>query len=1034
MNNRRIYLDFRMNINVIDVKFIILYNAKEKVDLEFSYNKPNLSILLDEGIYTDNWKLIIGYKDNNEIFKKEHLGDLNVAKVFTESIEDNLETIELKKNGDELFIDVKSKNRAKVTTDTELRNTRPVPKKIKVMNLIDNDNYYDIQLDKKSSYEEYRLESLVFKNRNKELKEEVLSEANYMGNNTYRFKKLPSKYLKINDVWNLFVRIHIEEISEYKDIRLFSEENIGISYSLNTAKNKEGVFFNSRLYVTNDNYISYVLHDYSPVVELKEVSINRNKQIECLLLPTYSGEHKFNVIIRHRKSGLEQILAYKIDKQGLINVNYSIDYQKTINIHGIWDFYITYNNQANKLIYKRIKANKEPKYNYLNTNIFINGLDTNSVRFYSTADQEASLYVDDPIMRLYSIKDSEEKIEIHGSFQSELLERGNKIKAIAYIDRLPCLTEISGNRGDFFEFQVEASKKDLVKDIIYPDSELKASLILKLDNKSYNLDLVNLVEDYKASRYMKYPAFSIDETIEVQPVFNQNSLYFKPVYNGKANVLNISRKGIIFSHSIQRNNGNKFLIGVFDNGNFIPFTNYFPINKERAKIKVKWNTNNKFIENLPVGGSLKQLYLISEKEEFYPINIDNKNLDFYLGYSIEDSYVQLSFKQRSKKLFIQINSVVTRINWKYKLKFYTAKLLVELSLNKKKTWIAGENLGLSMGDNGYLFYLSAKRENINEDVKYIYRPNIHSEVLSDKDLIKYDSFKHFLSYFRSQYLIVSHGIRDVLPSIYHHNKKNEKPVIYLQHGITAFKKLGFNSNSYNGMLKKMIVCSTREEKLFVNKMKFKRKQMANTGFVRYDYLVDESNNQEEKIIFIMPTWRDWLVNNESDFVKSKYYAYYSELLNSGKLNNLLKANKVKIKFLPHIEIRLRYMHLFKSNLSNIEIVDSKKESIQSLIKKSSLMVTDYSSVCFDFAYLNKPVIFFQFDLDEYLANRGSFVNMYTELFGPSVKSLEELIRQIRLSLNSAFTIEPIYAEIVNQYIQHHDKNNFQRIYKIIKEN
>ncbi len=182
----------------------------------------------------------------------------------------------------------------------------------------------------------------------------------------------------------------------------------------------------------------------------------------------------------------------------------------------------------------------------------------------------------------------------------------------------------------------------------------------------------------------------------------------------------------------------------------------------------------------------------------------------------------------------------------------------------------------------------------------------------------------------------------------------------------------------------------------------------------------------------MPTWRDWLVQDEDNFKHSDFFKYYYKLLNDKDLSDFLISHNIVLKFLPHIEMLRRYGDYFKSELPNIEIVDSHTESIQDLIKSSSLLVTDYSSVAFDFAYLNKPIIFFQFDVEEYMNQRGAFINFNKDLFGDRCKDYEELKTSLIKTVENNYSNNPFYRERANQFFDFHDDENFLRTYQGIK--
>lgn len=183
----------------------------------------------------------------------------------------------------------------------------------------------------------------------------------------------------------------------------------------------------------------------------------------------------------------------------------------------------------------------------------------------------------------------------------------------------------------------------------------------------------------------------------------------------------------------------------------------------------------------------------------------------------------------------------------------------------------------------------------------------------------------------------------------------------------------------------------------------------------------------------MPTWREWLVNGNREFSDSLYYTEYRRLLTDKSLNDYLVKKNMEIKFLPHIEMRQQFSADFTTELSNITMVNTDEVSIQEMIKNSSLLITDYSSVAFDFSYLYKPVLFFQFDLNEYLSYRGSYINMNRELFGPLSKEYSDLKKEIIKQIDNNFVIDQKYQNKAELFFDHHDKNNFDRAYNTIRK-
>ncbi|WP_052794937.1 CDP-glycerol glycerophosphotransferase family protein [Campylobacter jejuni] len=159
-----------------------------------------------------------------------------------------------------------------------------------------------------------------------------------------------------------------------------------------------------------------------------------------------------------------------------------------------------------------------------------------------------------------------------------------------------------------------------------------------------------------------------------------------------------------------------------------------------------------------------------------------------------------------------------------------------------------------------------------------------------------------------------------------------------------------------------------------NHYKFSTKEVVLTGLARWDALV-KNNVLNTKQILIMPTWREYLSGKmqkygirakNPDFTKSLYFQKWQEFLCSKELENLAKKYEYSVVFIPHPQVRI-YLEDF--NLPSY-IITSYKTSLQELFCKSSLMITDYSSVAFEMAILNKSVLYYQFDKDEFFAKHS----------------------------------------------------------------
>lgn len=95
------------------------------------------------------------------------------------------------------------------------------------------------------------------------------------------------------------------------------------------------------------------------------------------------------------------------------------------------------------------------------------------------------------------------------------------------------------------------------------------------------------------------------------------------------------------------------------------------------------------------------------------------------------------------------------------------------------------------------------------------------------------------------------------------------------------------------------------------------------------------------------------------------------------------------------------------------------------------MITDYSSVAFDFAYIKKPLIYYQ--NDDYHYEKGYF-DYETMGFGDIIQTEEELIDKIIEYIENNCQMEEKYQKRVDKFFKYTDKNNSKRVYEWILKN
>ena len=109
------------------------------------------------------------------------------------------------------------------------------------------------------------------------------------------------------------------------------------------------------------------------------------------------------------------------------------------------------------------------------------------------------------------------------------------------------------------------------------------------------------------------------------------------------------------------------------------------------------------------------------------------------------------------------------------------------------------------------------------------------------------------------------------------------------------------------------------------------------------------------------------------------------------------------------------------------------ESYQELLKNSSVLITDFSSLFFDFAYLKKPVIYFHPENDNYHYERSWF-DSEIMAFGKVLKTPEEVLEKLNEYVENNCEMEEEYKRKVVNFFTNVDKNNCKRVYDWILEN
>lgn len=368
---------------------------------------------------------------------------------------------------------------------------------------------------------------------------------------------------------------------------------------------------------------------------------------------------------------------------------------------------------------------------------------------------------------------------------------------------------------------------------------------------------------------------------------------------------------------------------------------------------------------------------------------------------------------------------------------YVVAYIISRFYTNENIWLLSER-GTDARDNSYCFFIFLM--NNSSDAKpYFAITNDSPDKCRLKsfsnNLVEYGSFLHYVVYCRAKVLISTHiyGYAPVpslfqrLDRIFHINEG--KFCIMLQHGITKdyIPSLNFSNTKVD-----LMVCGAKPEYDYMQyAFGYPKENVQYLGFCRFDSL--KLGKSEDRIILVMPTWRRWLTEN--NIANSEYINVYNELINNKTILYLLREYDYKLVFYPHHEIQ-PYIELLRVDVPNDRVIvaDKYHYDVQDLLNQSSVLITDYSSVFFDFAYMRKPVIFYQFDQKRYrTAHYAEGYFRYEDSFGPVVLYINDLIDQIRSLIIEGCLLKNQYEEKCNEFFPLTDHNNCRRTYSYIKD-
>lgn len=448
-------------------------------------------------------------------------------------------------------------------------------------------------------------------------------------------------------------------------------------------------------------------------------------------------------------------------------------------------------------------------------------------------------------------------------------------------------------------------------------------------------------------------------------------------------------------------------------------------------IEVQITTNKVYTHRVTLGNIekfLKQGFHTTKMEYFSAKKQMKYNL--LATYNITEKTLQLNSKKLKDFNPAKQQDETEKQKSKFYLFFYSSFFRFMYSffklfpVNENKVIFASDSRVEMDGNFKYVYNEMLKQE-LNYKYKFMLKGSI-SEKKSYADIVKLA-----FDLGTSKYIMLD----DFYPMVYPLKIREKAELIQLWHAVGAFKTFGFSriglpggpsSKSKNHRnYTKAIVSSTNIAKHYAEGFGIDSENVVSTGIPRTDIFFDQEYQNEvkedfykeypylrnKKIILFAPTFRG---NGQ----QSAHYPL--EVLNLEKMYNDLSEEYVFLfKLHPFVknDITIPYQY------SDFYYDFSSYREVNNLLFVSDILITDYSSVCFEYALLKKPMLFFAYDVEKYVQQRDFYFNYQSFIPGTLVRNTNEIVSSIQKHNFNEDKLDPF----VNYFFDDLDGNSSRRV-------
>lgn len=343
----------------------------------------------------------------------------------------------------------------------------------------------------------------------------------------------------------------------------------------------------------------------------------------------------------------------------------------------------------------------------------------------------------------------------------------------------------------------------------------------------------------------------------------------------------------------------------------------------------------------------------------------------------------------------------------------------------RRIWVYNDNF--TMVDNGYFQFSHDVRIDDGIERYYVVK-NRESKAIKNADelvkshLVEYGSEEHILYILNAEKVFTAFfsGLewRPIqFNEMYKYWDIFNAEIIMLSHGV--MNQFWAWNHTPLRFIDKIVISTFAEYRAWCENG-FWQKDLLPFGMPRYSEMLKTANPKPKRKILLALSWRQYLVGKheilldaatsriplDDKYLKSSYFKNFMEFINSDTLGKLLTDNELELDVNLHPQFNLLYRDHMDIKNSRVNITDGHAELSDYL-----MMITDISSIMFDFAVYKRPIMYFIPDITEFKMGRNHFREViipFEDGLGPCTYSPEAAVEELGKLISNGFMMEEKY--------------------------